>query len=55
MTRKDYKEFAELIKTSVNNPEIFTITDVANELCTIFKKDNRKFNRDLFLKACDLK
>ena len=29
MTRKDYKEFAELIKASVNNPEIFTITDVA--------------------------
>tara|TARA_R100000908_G_C3705805_1_gene114407 strand:+ start:116 stop:283 length:168 start_codon:yes stop_codon:yes gene_type:complete len=55
MTRKDYKEFAELIKASVNNPEIFTITDVAYGMCVMFKEDNRKFNRDLFLKACDLK
>jgi|TARA_R100001510_G_C7602782_1_gene168842 dihydroneopterin aldolase len=54
MTRKDYKVFAELIKTSVNNPEIFTITDLANELCEVFKKDNPNFKKDLFLKACDL-
>ena len=54
MTKKDYKVFAGLIKTFVNNPETYTITDYANDLCSVFKKDNRSFKKDLFLKACDL-
>ena len=54
MTKKDYEVFAGLIKTSVNNPEIYTITNLAHDLCKVFKKDNPNFKKDLFLKACDL-
>jgi dihydroneopterin aldolase len=54
MTKKNYEAIARLIKTFVNNPETYTINDYANDLCSIFKKDNRNFKKDLFLKACDL-
>ena len=54
MTKKDYEKFAELIREYVNNGDLLSITDVVEGMCVIFKKDNRNFDKDKFIRACNL-
>ena len=54
MTKKEYEKFAELIREYVNNGDLLSITDVVDGMCVIFKKDNINFDKDRFIRACNL-
>jgi len=54
MSKKEYEKFAELIKEYVNNDGFFTITDIVDGMCVIFKEDNKNFDKDKFIRACNL-
>lgn len=63
-TQKLYKEISEAIKCQLDQPmSVFNnkrdmqmykagIGEVVENLCTILKKDNSKFDRDKFLNDC---
>lgn len=46
LTRKYYKEIAEIINRSSDKQEI------VNELCCFFKQDNPNFKKDKFKQVC---
>lgn len=50
MTRKQYQAIAEIIRTSISNPDdkIRTI----NAFIKLFKAQKPSFNEDRFLQAC---
>ena len=50
ITKKDYKAIAEIIEEHLRNKEV--CLPFANELADYFEKDNEKFDKDRFLKAC---
>ena len=53
MTRKHFKEIAEVIKdntSNISNPQ--TIEDIINDLSLIFIRDNSNFNKSRFVDAC---
>lgn len=64
MTKKDYESIAAIFARIDCNPE--TDTDsfddghttamrcMAYELCTVFQRDNPRFDRERFLKACGI-
>lgn len=59
MTRKDYELIAKALKTQIEisrtyNEEDgeFAVTNIAFDLVTDLAKDNPRFDRDRFLKAC---
>jgi hypothetical protein len=59
MSRKHYRDVAEIIKTEVDrtNPAGGVrpvLARVAGELASMFKRDNGNFNRDKFMEACGL-
>jgi len=54
MSKKEYEKFAELIKEYVNKDGFFTITDIVDGMCAIFKEDNKNFDKDKFIRACNL-
>ena len=61
MTRKDYIFIAKLIKDNTCSIEIGKVKDIhivykvdlVEELCDMFKDDNKLFNKDKFIKACE--
>ena len=53
MTKKEYEKFAELIREYVSNDGFFTITDIVDGMCVIFKEDNKNFDKDKFIRACN--
>lgn len=57
MTKKDYEKFAELIR-NMDADNIFNSTDIARDefvrrMKNLFARDNCKFNRYKFQRACD--
>ena len=54
MTKKDYIEFAKLVKVIDRGGSINT-SDLINGLIGIFGDDNKNFNPDRFRKACSEK
>ena len=58
LTRKDFKAIAEIIKeeTSFVNPyfPFMYVKNLTDELAGYFKRENPKFDRERFLKACGL-
>lgn len=56
MTGKDYIAAAKLVKEFESEGSFSRKYDKRNViifLCEFFQKDNPKFNRNLFMKACD--
>lgn len=65
-TQRHYQAVADVINDAMNNMdqpdtrEVFLngktagIEEVANSLADMFGKDNERFKRDLFMKACGL-
>lgn len=49
MTRKHYEAIARIINENQYDNDVIGIQ---RDLSKYFKKDNPKFNEDLFLKAC---
>lgn len=64
MTKKDYAAIAAIFARIDCNPEndsdlydaghTTAMRCMALELCTVFKRDNPRFDRDRFLKACGI-
>lgn len=62
MTAKDYKLMASKIKeieTASTNANINNITTsqlycVVEKLCEAFQEDNKRFDKKLFIEACNL-
>ena len=57
MTKKDYVFIAKIIKdnTSTNDDKMLpTINKInlINALCIMFSKDNKRFNKGIFIDAC---
>ena len=46
MTKKDYIQIASIVKD--NNID----TDTVNDFVIMFKKDNERFDKERFIKAC---
>ena len=65
-TQRHYQVVADVINDAMNNMgtsntdskflggKVAGIEEVANSLADTFQKDNPRFRRDLFMKACDL-
>ena len=54
MTRKDYIKIARIIKDNkLNNTQYLIKDNLINELCIIFKQDNRLFDMQRFIDACN--
>jgi len=58
MTRKDYRMIAKAIKDNKiysNNStrKILKMDNLINDLCYELKKDNKLFNKDRFIEACN--
>lgn len=49
MSKKHYKELAEIIRTTDNKREFI------NSLCSFLKRDNSNFDKQRFLDACGIK
>jgi hypothetical protein len=57
MTRKDYIALAEVIAGEVatgNMWQKMTSSNIARSMADVFKRDNERFNRETFYKACGL-
>lgn len=57
MTQKDYRLIAESIDAQQSqynklSPEYIALRLLAQRLCGVLRKDNPRFNEDIFLKAC---
>ena len=50
MTRKHFKQFAEVIKDNRSN--IKNVDRLINDLSLIFMRDNSNFNKSRFVEAC---
>jgi hypothetical protein len=61
MTKKDYIKFAYIIRGALDAvravpcPEDNLCQRFAVQFADLFKKDNARFNRNTFLKACGVK
>ena len=57
MTRKDYIQFAELIKDSIYplgaKRDLNTILHITEDLIELFRLDNDRFDSERFRKACN--
>ena len=57
MTKKDYIQFAELIKNSIYplgaKRDLNTILHITEDLIELFKLDNDRFDSERFRKACN--
>jgi len=57
MTRKHYREIAEMIRQTYlanDGHHAGTIAHIAENMSVIMEKDNPRFCRDTFLKACGI-
>ena len=54
MTRKHYKAIAEIINKSEKAHLLNYAGSVMQRFIDYFEKDNPEFNRDKFIKACDI-
>lgn len=64
MTKKDYEKFAAMMRTHICvNVEPAdqweagydsAMREVANSLASVFQRDNPRFDRERFLKACGI-
>lgn len=58
MSRKTYEQVAEVIRQQVNEADqqatLSAIQSIADGLADLFRYDNPRFNRALFMEACDL-
>lgn len=57
MTKKDYEAFAGMFRT-YGEAGVYTCPEVlalAKESAKLFQRDNPKFDRDRYLKACGAK
>ena len=52
MTKKDYIMIARVIKYNTYGNKLIT-SNLLNDLSIEFKKDNNRFDRDRFVKACN--
>jgi uncharacterized protein YqgQ len=53
MTKKHYIEIANILKHERTFGEHqATVDSIAKELCSVFKRENSLFKKDVFLKAC---
>jgi len=55
MTRKDYLKAVEHIKSALWVRNNYERKLLAVTFADFFENDNPRFNRDLFIKACDVK
>ena len=53
MTRKDYEAFATEIRMSLDDEHIKLV--MANRIANVFQRDNPRFSREQFLRACKVK
>ena len=55
MTRKHFKEVAEVIKDNTMNDTqpIINKDTFIDDLCIVFKRDNSNFNTQRFIEACN--
>ena len=55
MTRKHFKEIAEIVKQNTMNDTqpIINKDTFIDDLCTLFKQDNNNFSTSKFIDACD--
>jgi hypothetical protein len=58
MSKKDYVAIARTIADSVSQEDrhgsLGTVKEIADGLCLLFKRNNPRFDRDRFLRACTL-
>jgi hypothetical protein len=58
MTKKDYELIAEALAQAydkhVNSPQYFGVKTCINNVTEFLGRENPKFNRNKFLKACGL-
>ena len=57
MTKKDYIKIASIIKdnklyTNNSTRRILKHDNLVNDFVVMFKKDNKRFDKERFLKAC---
>lgn len=52
MTRKDYKQFVDIISSVTDNGSFFYFMSKCADL---FEKDNQNFDREKFIQACETK
>lgn len=65
MTKKHFGAIAEILKSyqstrvlspgDIDSPTPVTIDDVANDMADYFQQENPRFDRERFLKACNVK
>jgi hypothetical protein len=54
MSRKHYEQVAACFKRNTEHGDAATLNAVANDLASMFKADNPRFDRARFLNACGL-
>ena len=57
MTRKDYVATAEILNEllgEVTQDSFNAVADAVEAFAEMFAKDNERFNKDIFFKACNL-
>ena len=61
LSRKYYQQFAELIAWRITYAEKIKepeqrkiIKEIAHDMCELFKRDNSRFDRERFLRACSI-
>jgi hypothetical protein len=57
MTRKDYKAFAQMLSKRLEDTdtteEIWTWSDICQDIADLFMADNPRFDREKFYTACN--
>jgi len=53
MSRKHYREVAKIM-SQCKRKDHWSFVDVVNDLCDMFKRDNRNFKPEVFKEACGI-
>jgi hypothetical protein len=59
MSRKDYREFAEIISAEISvrrdtPAAVEAVKSIAYSMADVFKRDNSRFDRERFYTACGI-
>lgn len=58
MRRNEFQEIANILKPYIisdhSSVESRIVSEIANNLCFFFKRNNPAFNKEKFLKACGI-
>lgn len=54
LARKDYRAIAEIIESNRGDGVEYILDRVASNLADYFEQNNPRFDRQKFIKACDL-